>query len=95
MDTPKKSTRGFASMDPEKRRAIAAKGGKSVSAENRSFAKNRSLAAEAGRKGGKSVPPESRSFAKDPALAANAGKKGGMAAQGGRETRRLRVVAAQ
>lgn len=50
-DTVKKP-RGFAAMDPEKQRAIARKGGASVSAENRSFAKDRSLAIEAGRKGG-------------------------------------------
>jgi len=46
------STRGFASMDAEKQRAIASKGGQNVSDENRSFSKNRDLAAEAGRKGG-------------------------------------------
>ncbi len=44
--------RGFASIDPEKRREIASKGGKSVPAEKRSFAQNRDLASEAGRKGG-------------------------------------------
>jgi general stress protein YciG len=47
-----KQHRGFAAMDPEKRRAIAAKGGASVDPNNRSFAKNRTLAASAGRKGG-------------------------------------------
>jgi len=51
MDKPK-SRRGFASMTPEKRRAIAAKGGASVPGEKRSFAKNRDLAATAGSKGG-------------------------------------------
>lgn len=44
--------RGFAAMDPERRREIARKGGASVAGENRSFAKNRDLAASAGRKGG-------------------------------------------
>ena len=33
----KPSTRGFASMDPEKQRAIARKGGESVPHEKRSF----------------------------------------------------------
>ncbi len=47
-----KSKRGFASIDPEKRREIARQGGKSVPAEKRSFAQNRDLASEAGRKGG-------------------------------------------
>jgi general stress protein YciG len=47
-----KARRGFAAMDPEKRREIARKGGAATRPENRSFAKNRELAAEAGRKGG-------------------------------------------
>lgn len=47
-----KSNRGFASMDPEKQRAIARKGGESVPNEKRSFSQDRSLAAAAGRKGG-------------------------------------------
>lgn len=46
------SRRGFASMDPEKQRAIASQGGKSVPAEKRSFSQNRDLASAAGRKGG-------------------------------------------
>ena len=52
MNEKPKSRRGFAAMDPDKRKAIAAKGGASVNPENRSFAKNRSLAAAAGSKGG-------------------------------------------
>jgi len=46
------SRRGFASMDPEKQRALARKGGASVPADKRSFSQNRQLAASAGRKGG-------------------------------------------
>lgn len=46
------SKRGFASMDPERQREIARKGGASVPSEKRSFSQDRSLAAEAGRKGG-------------------------------------------
>lgn len=46
------SLRGFASMDREKQRAIASKGGQSVPPEKRSFSQDRTLAAEAGRKGG-------------------------------------------
>jgi uncharacterized protein len=46
------SNRGFASMDEEKQRRIASKGGRSVPNEKRSFSLNRRLAAEAGRKGG-------------------------------------------
>lgn len=47
-----KSRRGFASMTPERRREIASRGGFAVKPENRSYSKNRELAAEAGRKGG-------------------------------------------
>jgi uncharacterized protein len=43
---------GFASMDAEKQRAIARKGGRSVPDEKRSFSQNRQLASAAGRKGG-------------------------------------------
>jgi general stress protein YciG len=46
------SKRGFASMDEERQREIASKGGKSVPAEKRSFSQDRELASEAGRKGG-------------------------------------------
>lgn len=47
-----KGLRGFASMDPDRRREIAAKGGASVPAGKRSFSKDRDLAANAGRAGG-------------------------------------------
>ena len=46
------STRGFASMDREKQREIARKGGRSVPNDKRSFSQNHQLASEAGRKGG-------------------------------------------
>ncbi|MDO1560325.1 KGG domain-containing protein [Brevundimonas sp. 2R-24] len=46
------SRRGFASMDPERQREIARKGGASVPSEKRSFSQDRNLAAAAGRKGG-------------------------------------------
>ena len=71
--------RGFASMDPEKQREIAKKGGQSVPQEKRSFFKDRTLASAAGRKGGMSVPADSRSFSKDPKLASEVGRKGGRA----------------
>ncbi len=80
IDPAKKPKRGFASMDPEKQRAIARKGGESVPREKRSFSQNAELAAEAGRKGGRSVSPTNRSFARDKDLAKNAGRKGGRAA---------------
>jgi general stress protein YciG len=46
------SNRGFASMDEDKQREIASKGGQSVPDEKRSFSQDPELAAEAGRKGG-------------------------------------------
>ena len=61
------SDRGFASMDPQKQRQIASKGGKSVAAEARAFSQNPSLASEAGRKGGqashKGARPKARKHA--------------------------------
>lgn len=46
------SKRGFASMDPDKRREIARKGGASVPADKRSFSRDRELAQIAGAIGG-------------------------------------------
>jgi general stress protein YciG len=80
LEQPRKSNRGFASMDPEKQRLIARKGGQSVPDEKRSFSQNPELAAKAGRKGGQSVNPDNRSFSRDHALASEAGRKGGHAA---------------
>jgi uncharacterized protein len=71
------SNRGFASMEDDKQRAIASKGGQSVPNEKRSFSQDRGLAAQAGRKGGQNVAGEDRSFSKDRDLAAQAGRKGG------------------
>jgi general stress protein YciG len=44
--------RGFASMDEEKQREIARKGGQSAPDEKRSSSKDPELASEAGRNGG-------------------------------------------
>lgn len=76
-----KSRRGFASMDPEKRREIARKGGAAVPAEKRSFTRNAELAKRAGAAGGKNVSPGKRSFSKSSALAKSAGRKGGLHTQ--------------
>lgn len=46
------SKRGFASMSPERRTAIAKLGGAAVPADKRSFSKDRGLASVAGSKGG-------------------------------------------
>jgi len=82
MQENKKSSRGFASMDPAKQREIARKGGQSVPDEKRSFSQNPELAAKAGRKGGQSVNPAKRSFSRDHTLASEAGRKGGHASHG-------------
>jgi len=71
-----KQRRGFAAMDPARRREIASKGGQSVKAENRSFSKDRELAATAGKKGGMSVEPADRAFSRDRELAREAGRRG-------------------
>jgi uncharacterized protein len=82
---PKKAKRGFASMDPEKRREIARMGGKAVPPEKRSFSQNAGLAAQAGSKGGRADDPGKRSFSRDRELAASAGTKGGHATHGKRK----------
>ncbi len=48
----KPSKRGYAGMDPERRRAIAAKGGAAVPKEKQAYSKDPELASRAGRKGG-------------------------------------------
>jgi hypothetical protein len=52
--------RGFATMSQERRREIARKGGASVAPENRSFSRDRDLAARAGMIGGEVSPPGKR-----------------------------------
>jgi uncharacterized protein len=48
------SKRGFASMDDDKQRDIASKGGQSVPDEKRSFSQDPELASEAGKEGAES-----------------------------------------
>lgn len=69
-----RSGRGFASMDKEKQREIARKGGESVPNAKRSFSQNHDLAALAGRKGGQA---SGGNFARDRERASEAGRKGG------------------
>lgn len=68
------SKRGFASMDQDKQREIARKGGASVPDHERSFSRNHDLAVMAGRKGGQE---SGGNFKNDPKRAAEAGRKGG------------------
>lgn len=74
-----KARRGFASINPERQREIARKGGLNVPREQRSFAKDPGLASAAGRKGGLAVSAGKRSFSVNRQLAAQAGRKGGQA----------------
>ncbi|GHE75759.1 hypothetical protein GCM10019059_38930 [Camelimonas fluminis] len=62
-------------MDPERVKAIASMGGKSVPREKRAFSVSTENAAAAGRKGGRNVAAESRSFSRDRELASSAGRK--------------------
>jgi len=59
------SSRGFASMDEEKQREIASKGGRSQGKENNSgnFANDRRKASEAGKKGGQASRSRSEATA--------------------------------
>ena len=75
-------------MDAQRQREIASKGGQSVPDDKRSFSRDPTLAAKAGRKGGQNVPHEKRSFSQDHALAAEAGRKGGQHSHGGQSARR-------
>ncbi len=54
-DKPR-AKRGFAAMDPERLREISKIGGASVPHDRRPYARDRELAAEAGRKGGLARP---------------------------------------
>lgn len=69
--------RGFASMDDDKQRDIASKGGSSVPAEKRSFSQDPELASEAGKKGG-----ESSQGGQQQASGSDRGQKGSESSQG-------------
>jgi general stress protein YciG len=85
--------RGFASLSPERRKEIAAMGGRSVPKYKRTFRKNRALARSAGAKGGANVPAEKRAFC-DRAKARLAGCKGGKKATANKRSfRRIRGLA--
>jgi general stress protein YciG len=67
-----KSNRGFASMGPEQRRAIASMGGRAAHKRGTAHQWDESEAAEAGRKGGLAVSKNRKHMAK-------IGRKGGLA----------------
>jgi general stress protein YciG len=72
MTEDKKSKRGFASMSPEMRRAIASKGGKSAHLMGRAHQFDSAEAAEAGRKGGAAVSKDLGHMAKIGAMGGKA-----------------------
>ncbi len=70
------STRGFASMDPDKQREIASEGGKAAHEKGTAHEFDSQEAREAGRKGGEAV-------SRDREHMAEIGRKGGQSSGGG------------
>jgi uncharacterized protein len=73
------SNRGFASMDDEKQREIASKGGKAAHEKGTAHEFTPEEAAEAGRKGGEAAHEKGTAHEFTPEEAAEAGRKGGEA----------------
>jgi uncharacterized protein len=76
---PEKSDRGFASMDDEKQREIASKGGKAAHEKGTAHEFTPEEAREAGRKGGEVVSKDRRHMAE-------IGREGGEHSHGGRSS---------
>ena len=76
---PEKSKRGFGSMDIEKRREIASKGGKAAHAKGSAHRFTPEEAREAGRKGGMAAHQKGTAHEFTPEEASFAGRKGGKA----------------
>lgn len=72
--------RGFGSMDPEKQREIASKGGKAAHEKGTAHEFDSQEAREAGSKGGQN---SGGNFANDREKASEAGRKGGENSHGG------------
>lgn len=75
----RKSTRGFASMDQQKQREIASKGGKAAHARGTAHEFDSEEAREAGKKGGKAAHTRGTAHEFDSIEAREAGKRGGQA----------------
>lgn len=73
------SNRGFASMDPEKQREIAAEGGRAAHASGNAHEFTSEEAREAGSKGGKAAHQSGNAHEFDSEEAREAGAKGGRA----------------
>jgi general stress protein YciG len=78
-----KGRRGFASMDPEKQRAIASKGGRVAHQRHTAHEFTREEAREAGRKGGRAAHERGTAHQFTPEEAREAGRKGGQRARRG------------
>ncbi len=81
-DSGGKSNRGFAGMDPEKQREIAAEGGRAAHASGNAHEFTPEEAREAGSKGGKAAHASGNAHEFDSEEAREAGSKGGQARGG-------------
>ena len=77
------SNRGFASMDDDKQREIASKGGKAAHEKGSAHEFNSEEAREAGRKGGHAAHEKGTAHEFDSEEAREAGRKGGQNSHGG------------
>lgn len=78
----KKSTRGFASMDPAKQKAIASRGGKAAHEKGTAHEFTSEEARAAGRLGGLTAQQKGTAHKFTSETARAAGKKGGRASRG-------------
>ena len=76
------STRGFASMDPERQRQIASQGGKAAHEKGTAHQFTPEEARQAGSKGGKVAHERGTAHQFDSEEAGEAGRKGGQASSG-------------
>ena len=74
-----RSTRGFASMDPERQRQIASQGGRAAHEKGTAHEFTPEEAREAGSKGGKAAHEKGTAHEFDSEEAREAGRKGGLA----------------
>jgi general stress protein YciG len=79
----KPSTRGFASMDPQRQREIASRGGKAAHQKGTAHEFNTEEARAAGSKGGQVAHRKGTAHEFDSEEARAAGRKGGQASHGG------------
>ena len=90
-----KSTRGFASMDAEKQRQIASKGGKAAHAKGTAHRFTPEEARAAGRKGGQAAHERGTAHEFTPEEARAAGRKCGQSSRGNLGAERIQISAPQ